>query len=640
MRSMLQSTGVLVCLAILVVLTLLNTFQVDGLERQVIRNGQLIEEMSRNGVSFSSNSPGNRNNSSNSLSAWDAAEAEALADPDNMLVSLGRPMTPANTVAGGTLQRMIAQDPKGLNPYISTGVTTVEQNRFTNLRLFGRDSRDPDRYLQEGAVKVTTDDDGLSYTFHLRKGVMWQRPTVDWASGRYEWLRGEHEYVADDYAFAFEIIQNAQVTGRVEGVRAYMQDLDRLEVIDDHTFKLIYTKRGYTNFGILEEVQAMPRWLYMYDEDGNEFDEASWGLKFNEHWYNNKMIGTGPYRFVEWEPGVRLVLEKSPVWAGPRPAFDKIVFQTLKDQSSWVRKFKAGELDITRLQPEQYRTEILEGGEPYLGLPDARFKTQPTLGYFYWGWNADNPLFGDKLVRQAMTIAFNRQGAVDNIFHGLGEVLTGPFPMQSPCYDTSIEPWPFDLDMASAKLEEAGWTDTDGDGLRDKVIAGERVPFEFSMLIYGSSNEYETLANIYREDLLTIGVKMTPQALEWSTMLKKMDEKDFAGYSGAWVVSWEVDLYQLWHSSQADQPNSSNRVGFRNADADVIIEALRTEFDQDKRIELCHEFHALIHEEQPYTFFYQRKRPIVYRSYLNDPEFNMVWPYRDLRYWSFNETRP
>ncbi len=101
-----------------------------------------------------------------------------------------------------------------------------------------------------------------------------------------------------------------------------------------------------------------PRWLYMYDEDGNEFDKATWGWKLNEHWYNQKGGGTGPYRFVRWEPGVVIEMEASAEYWSARPPFDTVQMKLVQDQQSWPRKLKAGEADITRLQPEQYKTEI------------------------------------------------------------------------------------------------------------------------------------------------------------------------------------------------------------------------------------------------------------------------------------------
>jgi ABC-type transport system substrate-binding protein len=166
------------------------------------------------------------------------------------------------------------------------------------------------------------------------------------------------------------------------------------------------------------------------------------------------------------------------------------------------------------------------------------------------------------------------------------------------------------------------------------VIDGAKVPFAFQLVIYGSSTEWDTIANIYREALRTIGVKMDPVALEWATQLKRVEDREFDAVTLAWVPPWATDLMQIWHSQEADRPKSSNRIGFRNKDADRIAEALRREFDPAKRVALCHEFHALVHELQPYTFVYQRSRAVLYWDYMNEPEFSRVPPIRDARYWS------
>jgi ABC-type transport system substrate-binding protein len=476
---------------------------------------------------------------------------------------------------------------------------------------------------------------------HLRKGVLWHQPTVEWESGRYDWLRGDHELTSDDFIFSYDILKNPQVTGRASSSRNYFESFDRYEVIDRYTFKVFYKEKLYTNLpNTLLGLNPMPRWLYMFDEDGNKFDETTWGLKLNEHWYNQRFIGTGPYKFVEWTPGVKIQMVRNERYWGEPPAFDKVTMLVLKDQNAPPRRLRANDLDWTYLQPEQYRTDVLDAEGPLLGKEGIKEARQPTLGYFYIGWNMDLPMFSDKRVRQAMTMALDRETIVKNVFHGLGKTLSGPFARQSPCYDATIKSWPYDLDAAKKKLDEAGWKDTDGDGVRDKVINGEKVIFDFSFITYGSSTEYQTVANIYREALLEIGVRMSPRPLEWSTLLKKMDEKEFGAFSGGWVLGWDTDLMQLWHSKEADRPKSSNRVGFRNKRGDEIAEGLRREFDPGKRKKLCHEFHALLHEEQPYTFMYQRERPVLYWDYMNKPEFPLIWPWRDIRYMSFHRARP
>jgi ABC-type transport system substrate-binding protein len=222
------------------------------------------------------------------------------------------------------------------------------------------------------------------------------------------------------------------------------------------------------------------------------------------------------------------------------------------------------------------------------------------------------------------------------VFSGLAMIATGPFVPGTPAADPSVSPWPFDLSAARQKLADAGWSDTDGDGIVDKQLRptdSKRTPFEFTLLIYGSSIEYSAFANIYREDLLKIGVKMRIEAVEWSLMQKRMDEKKFDAFTGAWSLTWDPDLYQIWHSSQADVPKGSNRVGFRNARGDAIVERLRVEFDQPERTRLAHEFHRLLHEEQPYTFFMAIQDNHCWRARVHGVAFAKARPIVDTTSW-------
>src|SRR5690606_30667210 len=151
----------------------------------------------------------------------------------------------------------------------------------------------------------------------------------------------------------------------------------------------------------------------------------------------------------------------------------------------------------------------------------------------------EKPLFRDKRVRAAMTHAFNRQQVIDKVFQGLGEIVSGDAAPDSPRNDPTIRPLPFDLARARALLAEAGWKDSDGDGLVDQVIDGKRIPFEFTLMLYAGSPEWSALANIYKEDLLKIGIKLTVASVEWSVMQKRTDEKSFDAFTGGWSVGYD-----------------------------------------------------------------------------------------------------
>ena len=115
--------------------------------------------------------------------------------------------------------------------------------------------------------------------------------------------------------------------------------------------------------------------------------------------------------------------------------------------------------------------------------------------------------------------------------------------------------------------------------------------------------------------------------MEWANLLKKVDAREFDAITLAWVSGPPVDFRQIWHSSQADLPKGSNRVGFRNPEADKIIEALESEFDEGKRKKLAQQFHQLLYEEQPYTFFYTRKTKVFWQPELKNVWFQLVRPH-------------
>jgi ABC-type transport system substrate-binding protein len=480
---------------------------------------------------------------------------------------------------------------------------------------------------------LVTPDDHITYIFNLRKDIFWHAPAVDFTDERYAWLQGDHKVTAQDVVFMMDLLLNEQVSGAAP-LRSYYEGVDSYRAVDEYTFEIKFKERKFAQYLALQDLYPIPRFLYEFDEDGEKYDAAILGQRFQDHWYNPRAIGCGPYRFVRYEAGVVIELERDPRHPVGGNAHDKIVISILRDQSSWPRKLRTGELHLSQLQPGQYRSEVL------IGEPDSPFKDGTlqsgefwTHSYFYIGWNADKPWFGDKRVRWAMSHAFNAELLLREVFMDLGVRSTGPMPNFLPFYDQSIPEVPFDLGRAAELLDEAGWVDSNGNGIRDKTIDGSLQEFEFALMVYGSSDEYKTVGNIFKEDLAKIGVVMTVRPMDWANLLKKVDDRDFDAVTLAWVLSPQVDFHQIWHSSQADVPKGSNRVGFRNAEADVIIEKLQKEFDYDERVRLAHAFHKLTYDEQPYTFFYNRKRKVFWQPELKNVQFSQTRPYMNPRPW-------
>jgi peptide/nickel transport system substrate-binding protein len=659
-------------ISLVLVLLGLFIFQLDTIEERFIRQGQqlrslgessdrlssridrLIGRIEGGGIearpsrSGTSSSPGTANAGASSPYPNVTLlhpDAENLLQPDEIF------WPSASASLDGTLTRgWPSGDPKGFNPVTeNAGDVSSSIAHYVSATLARRMTWvDPDQWVGDLAWRVEVTDDNREFTFYIKPGVQWHTPSgIDLDDSSFEWLRERHELTAHDFVFAYKMITHPQVENGF--AKSYFQDLESYEAIDDHTLVVRWKRKLYGNLGISLGMEPLPEFLWAYDRGGNRFPEETLGLRFNQHWYNNKgMVGVGPYRFALYEPGSQMRLVRNEDYYGVKPAIREIVYPIYTDPNKTLIKLKARELSFASLRPGQYREEVLKWlDEPEKKRPkdnpfvngDLVCENKLNFVYYYLGWNGNKPLFADKRVRRAMTMALNRQGIIDNVYVGLGTVSSSPYLADNPGNDPDVVPYSFDLAGAAALLAEAGWEDSNGDGLLDKDLDPDdgddtRSNFTFKFLIYGNSPEYSSMANIYKEDLLKIGVKMGVDKADWSLMQKKMDEKNFDAFTGGWGLSWETDPYQLWHSSQADIPRGSNRVGFRNAEADVLIENLRKTFDPAERARLLQRFHQILHDEQPYTFFRYRVDPFCWWKEVEDVKFPMTRPLVNTIPWS------
>jgi len=624
----------LAIVAALVVLGLVNTCQRDGTERRLVELGDrlaALQETVEAGVAAAGVPTGR---------IWGVPEPDyvtrALSDPDNLITRDPTPWQGPGARQGGDLVLHFGNDPSGFNIIADRGMYTDEVSYFTTQQLVIPHKDDPSKWGPGLAYSITTSDGGRTYVIELREDFTWHEPVVDRASGGFEWLRGEHRVTAHDLVFTLDVIMNPQVTSAAP-MRSYLDNLESYRAVGDFTIELVFSDARFKHREVLKALFPMPEFLYAFDENGRRFDDEVFGQRFQEHWYE-LAPGCGPYRHTEFEPGVKVVLERNPSYPYGGNPFDRVVYRILRDQSQVPRQLRTGELSLGFLQPGQYREEVLRGtaDSPFV---DGSLSAGEWWEYswFYIGWNMRRPPFDDVRVRRAMSHAFDGDRILEDVFLGLGRRNSGPMPAIVDSYDDSIPPVPFDLAAAAALLDEAGWIDGDGDGIRDKVIDGGRRPLEFDLSMFGTSDEFRVLATMYEEDLARIGVKMNPRPLEWNLLQKDIQERSFDAMTMAWSGQPEQDFHQVWHSSQATEPLSSNYVGYADPEADAIIEEMATEFDHARRVELAHRFHALIAEQQPYTFFYTRKRPAFWQSNLRTVRFGNVLPYRDHRFWHLAE---
>lgn len=415
-------------------------------------------------------------------------------------------------------------------------------------------------------------DDHLHYTFYLRKDVKFSDGVP---------------LTANDVKVTYELIMNP--ANDTADLRNYLQDIEHVEVIDDHTIRFDMTKPYFRHLLTLGLFNVFPAHIYGQGD-------------LNQHPNNRNPIGSGPYVFDSWTTGDRIVLRRNENYWGPRPYLDKRVFRIIQDDNAAFQALERHDIDKSEIQPEQWarRTSNPRFEKEFQKL----VLDSPIPGYLsrfnYIGWNMRKPQFADKRVRQALCMLFDRESVIKNIWKGYGKVAVSDIYYKAPDHNPNLKPWPFDPNRAKQLLDEAGWKDTNGDGIRDKD--GQNLEFELS---YGSSvSEYNQLGAVYQDELRRAGIRMTLGPLEWATFQQRVHERKFDACMLAWLSPPLYDGYQLWHSSQA--ADGSNYPGFVNAEADALLEEVRITFDNEARYALNHKFEAILHEEQPYLFLYHR----------------------------------
>ncbi len=559
------------------------------------------------------------------------AASEATQMPGNLLTPDPTPWRHPAAVDGGTLRRGVGYVPLEFN-WLTNNTTAVHDiNAYVVETLAMRHQKDPSKWAPLLARAITVSEDRRVFTVHLRRGVMWHRPAPQALEENRKLPTGAEPIAltARDFEFAFRMLKDVRVS-RAAPARSWYTMCERLRVLDDYTFELHWDQPGLAAYLGTMTLQPLPEHIYAFDSSGERYHNPA--AMLDAHWYVWP-IGTGPYQteVMDRDAGQFLMLGRNPLYHNTKPAIAALSYEGV-DQESIVERFQQGLLDVVELSPAQYREMVLSApiGSAFR-TGELRLATYRDLGFSYIGWNMRQGPTTDKKVRQALTLGMNRERIARELSQGKARVAVGPFPSISPDSDPSIKPWPFDLPMAARLLDEAGWKDTDGDGFRDRVNEyGESEVLEVGVLFGSAPGDFWTRAiDMYAHDLSLIGVRLVPENAYNSddNQEARIDTFDFGGFVNGWGMDWENDLFQVWHSSQADIPAGSNRIGIENDTLDALIDAVRVEVDPAQRLLLQHQIHRLIHDEQPYTFVVEDEVILAYSDRLQGVQFQTLRPH-------------
>jgi len=335
--------------------------------------------------------------------------------------------------------------------------------------------------------------------------------------------------------------------------------------------------------------------------------------------------GSGPYRFVEWVEGQVITLEKKADWWGDelaaqyplldaRPA--RFEFKPIPDNAAAMVALQDGAID---LMSEMDSKAFLEAKENAFISENFNFFTPLRLAFFYIALNNENPKLSDKRVRKALAHCLDLKQIIETTYEGFGEPLAVPFLPDKSYFHKGLKPVEQNFERAKALLTEAGWTDTDGDGIVDKVIDGKKQDLSLEFLYMPNVPFQTNLSALVQENARKVGIDIQRVPVEGRELGKRLRQRAYEMVGrGAGSNPVPDDPKQFFHCESA-RAGGSNYMGFCSPEADEVIDRIRKETDLAERDRLYRKLQEILYEEQPMIILFSPKNKIILHKRFKDP---------------------
>lgn len=516
--------------------------------------------------------------------------ARSSSDPD-MLNPINLSSADGRYIAGLMFPALLGidQDDYHITPVLAVARPTVSQ-------------------VEEGEFKG-----GIKLDFEIRPEAVWDNGTP---------------ITADDYIFTLKSILNPKTN--CQPLKPYYEWLADVvkDSVNPKKFSVI-AKEKYFKIEEFAGGYVLPEAIYdpehlmskfsikdlNTEAKRNALKENADIIKFADQFNSEKfqrekggIVGSGPYAFENWATGQNITLVRKKNWWGDKiktrdfiAVPEKIVFKIINDPNTAVTALKDGQVDDCHGIEAKLYEELLKSENVKKKI---RLEAPSIFAYSFIGFNLKNPKLSDKLVREAFAHCVNKAEINDVLGFGRSTLVESFVHPSQKHYNSDIKPYQYDLEAARKLLDQAGWKDSDGDGFRDKVINGEKTKLSLDFKIPAGNKGREQTGILLKEELKKVGIDLVITAREWSVYLQDMDKKNFEVTYGAFTMSSTMsDPKQQWHTSAA-VTGGSNSFSFGNAQTDKLIDDIRSELDEEKRIAKYKELQQIIHEEIPCVFMF------------------------------------
>jgi peptide/nickel transport system substrate-binding protein len=488
---------------------------------------------------------------------------------------------------GGTFIDENTGDIQTIHPLLAEDRDSVEVVGMLYDQLVGGDVRTGEPAPNGLADSWEIAPDRVTYTFHLNTDVRWHDGT---------------DVTTDDVQFSFDALANPDVGSAY--TQSFLDAVESWRVIDADTFEVVAKEPLYT---FLHNVTTwvIPKHIW------ENVPVADWRTDPGATGQDaSRVVGSGAWKFREWRLGESVTLVRNDDYYQKVPYLDSYVIRIWPDQTAVVNALLHGEIDVAGLEPSDVET--------IRATPGLEVATYPTRNFSFYMTNLDpekTELFLDQRVRQALFYALDRESIVNYILLGNAVVAHGTQPVISYAYapERITTTYAFDPEKARALLAEAGWSDTDGDGIVDKD--GQR--FSFEAIYAAGSPTTEQVVTYLQDAWRMIGVEATPRALEFSALVETLTGDhtfDVALIGFAWDTTYIQDA--MFGCDQYE--GGFNMVKYCNEKVDALNDEAKRTFDQAARRELLIEATNIVNDELPVEVMYFSKANIGFTDRLQN----------------------
>lgn len=443
-------------------------------------------------------------------------------------------------------------NPSRLNPILATDSSSSE---ITGILFNGLVKYDKDLSTIIGDLaKEFYYEDDTTLIFKLRKNVLWHD--------------GE-EFTAKDVIFTYDVLVSSKISSPYS---ANFRFVKSVEAVDDYTVKVKYNEPYF---------KALETWMmgilpeHVLKNEDNIMNSS----------FNTNPIGTGAYKLYQLEHSKNIILTAFDEYFEGRPKIDRISFHVISDQMTRFLMLKSSELDVGVIEPMQFERQL--SGDFFKKF---NIHEEISLSYTYLGFNLRLEKFKNSKIREAISLAIDREEIVKILFFNHAEVCTGPFLPRTNAFNKDVKAPTQNISKAKKLLKEAGYDESN--------------PFTFEIVTSNSSDVRPYAAQIMQHQLKKAGVVVNLRVMEWQAFLNMVVfPHKFDSVLLGWGLSPTPDPYMFWHSDN-DKKGGFNLVGYKNEKIDKMIEESQSIIDREKLSKMWREMFKIITDDNPYLFLY------------------------------------